>query len=182
MARGWAIKGKLTGVAQAVQSLEKYKQGIRSRVLRKAITKAAQPLTKDAKRRVGLRTKQLKKSIGYRVKVYRTTGNVFAAIGPRQGFRSTYLGKPVDPIKYAHIHERGRRAVRVKKARVLAEGTKAQPGRFFGQSVGPAAGRWFLTRAWNAGKRDAERTIVREIAAGHQWAAAQARAGKKVTP
>lgn len=157
----WGFQAELHGVSQAVQSLDSFKQGVRSRILRRAITRAVQPLAKDVKRRAPVRTRRLRQSIGYKVRVYRRTGTVFAAIGPRSGFKAVVDGKTVNPTKYAHLVEGGRKAVTAKQARFLSDGKQV-----FGRTARAAAPRRFISLAWKAGKGHAAATVRDEIARG----------------
>lgn len=154
MAGGFRFRAKVVGVEAAVRSLDEVKRGVRTRVLRKATTKAAQPVAKEARRNAPVRSRQLRRSIGYRVRTY-PSGVVLAAIGPRAGFRTTYAGRVINPTKYAHLVELGTR-----------------------RGVAP---RLFLRRAWESHKAGAAETMRREIAEGVAREAAKAAArGKSI--
>lgn len=134
----FAIKGELQGLQSVLAALDKLKQGARNRILRKALTTAAKPMTKTAKELAPRETGLLRKSIG---SVTRTnkSGFVMVIIGPRVGFRkevklkknrifrqagtrTVFVPKPTDeqltmvrnPIKYAHLVELGTRYRRAK--------------------------------------------------------------------
>lgn len=137
-------------ISRPLRQMSVLKVAVRNKVLRKAITKASQAMTKLAKRLVPVRKRSdrglvddyrgglLKKSIGYKVKIYRTTGNAVAIVGPRSGFRKAIgitkrSGRPgklnldspkrrkrrdprpvgttiyADPVNYAHLVEYGTR-------------------------------------------------------------------------
>lgn len=49
----------------------------------------------------------LRKSIGIKVRTYRKTASSIGVVGPRHGYRTTYKGRPVNPVKYSHIVEGG---------------------------------------------------------------------------
>src|SRR5262245_9956684 len=135
---GFAIKGELQGLSGVLQALERLKQGARNRILRKALTQAARPMTKDARARAPRESGLLKKSIG---SVTRTDkkGFVLVVIGPRTGFkrevkikktrvfrqrgsRTVFVAKPTpdqlvmlrNPVKYAHLVELGTRFRRAR--------------------------------------------------------------------
>jgi len=71
----------------------------------KAANKAMRITVKAARRNVPVETGQLKKSIGIRIKKYRQSGIVFAAVGPRKGYKDATTGR--NPANYAHLVEYG---------------------------------------------------------------------------
>lgn len=161
--KGWRFQGKLTGVAATVQKLRQFPAKIQTKVIKKATTKGAQITTKEVKQRVPTQSKLLKKSIGYKVRVYRQSGVVVAFIGARLGFKGTFNGKPRDPRYYIHLVEKGRKAIKVKKKKVLSDGTK-----FYGRSVAAATPKRPLARAFAATKQTVETTMIAIMDAGMQ--------------
>lgn len=168
--KGWQFKGTLLGVAAAVQALRAFPAAVQKRWIKKATTKGGQIVTKAAKALAPTQSKQYKKSLGYKVFVGRRTGKVIAFIGPRLGFRTTYKGRPRDPRYYAHILERGRKAIAIKNKRVLAGTPAGRKGKgnvqFFGKAVAAAAGRYPLRRAWRQTRASVETTMIGVIAGG----------------
>jgi hypothetical protein len=101
----------------AVQSaLAGVKKGVANRVLRSAIAKMARIGAKAAKSNIRReRTGSLRKSIGIRSRTYRGGESQIAVIGARRSFRTVGDdGKTVNPAKYSHLLERGRKAVVAK--------------------------------------------------------------------
>lgn len=165
MIRG--TKGKLDGMADVLARLKNLKESARNRVLRPAVAKATRLLAKRAKQTAPIGpTRLLRKSIGAKVKVYRLA--VVGVIGARTGFRTVINGRPVDPTKYLHLAELGRKAISVIRKKALARG-----GEFFGRKVAAARGSRFLERAWAAGKAEAAAVITAEVAAGLEKLAAK---------
>lgn len=84
------------------------------RVIEHATSMAVKPIVSAAKRnaRRFRRTGLLAKSIGHKTTVYRD-GNIYAAIGARNGFAQTISPGPglkpikVNPAKYSHLVEQG---------------------------------------------------------------------------
>ncbi len=88
------------------------KRATRNRIARKAVTKAAQEVTKASKREMVHedRTKALRKSQGYRVKTYQDTA--VAIVGARGNYQTTWTSGsgrvyPVNPVYYDHLVEQG---------------------------------------------------------------------------
>ena len=139
MSNPWKISAKLDGVDQVVLKLQSVDKNVRKKLMRKAITKATQPVAKAAKRgarsvvnqvaandELGQAMKSsglLAKSIGSKVKTY-PSGVVVGLVGPRGGFnrqigvrkRGKNAGQAInaDPIYYAHLVEYGTRRSRAK--------------------------------------------------------------------
>ena len=143
MARAGTIKVQLQGLQQLINHLNTLKRALRSKILRKAVGKAVQPIMKDAKARVPVRHGLLKKAMGFRVRTLRKNGVVVGIVGPRTGFRTQVgvdrNGKPIygNPTRYAHLVEYG--TVR-------------------------AAAKPFLRPAWSAGRNQAAVTLARVAA------------------
>lgn len=128
--------------------------------VRKGVDKATQMVSADAKTRVPKRTRQLRKAIGRRVRKYRAGAVVVGLVGPRRGFRIVLPnGKTVDPVKYAHLVEFGRRAVTAKK-KLLAD---KLGGVVFGKSVRAAAPKPFLRPAYDANRAKIPAELARQL-------------------
>lgn len=166
----FGVKVELKGLQQAINSLQGLSRTVRNKILRKAITKAVQPITKDAKARAPRRTGALRKSIGYKVVTYKRNGTVTGVIGPRKGFARMLNGSRIDPVYYAHLVELGRKSVSVKKVKVMSDGT-----RFYGRSVAAVSPRRFLQQAWIAGSARAAATVATLVAQGIAAEAQKAR-------
>lgn len=129
-------------------------------------------ILKEAKDRVPKRTGQLKKSLGRKVRTKKDGSVVYAVIKPRAGLwvksREGVIGRAgrgkrkgqtftkafrieragpamgaIDPVRYAHLVEYGRREVVTVKKKVLAGG-----GIIYGKRVKSVAPRPFLRPAW----------------------------------
>ena len=107
------IRGELTGLRDALNSLKAVKRSAGSRILRKGLAAASKPMLDTARRLVPRRTGLLRKSLGRKIKTYRSTGTVVVMIGPRTGFKRVVRVKGRrtfqrnDPTHYAHLVERG---------------------------------------------------------------------------
>lgn len=133
MANTTWVRGKLEGVGPAIQSLKGLQRGVRRKILLRAVNKALDPLLKSAKSATPVgETGLAKKSLGKKVKVYAAKGVVVGVMGPRRGLRKTRSGQKirtalgkryaqagVDPVKYFHFLETGR-----KESRIPDEGLK----------------------------------------------------------
>ncbi len=180
--KGWHFKGRLDGVEATVAALRKYPPAVQNRVLKKALTKGAQITTKAAKTLVPTQSKQLKKSLGYKVWVGKTKGKVIAFIGPRLGFRATYKGRPRDPRYYAHLVERGRKALKPSKKTILvglpAAGKSKAAVQWYGRHVAAAPPKRPLARAFKQTKGQVESTMVGVMREGMEKEAAKIAAKK----
>lgn len=68
--------------------------------------------------------------------------------------------KIVDPVKYAHIVEYGRRAVQVKKAKVLSG-----DGTIYGRKARAVPGKPFLRQAWAKNRSASQETLAKWLRA-----------------
>lgn len=135
----------------AIQALARKLAEVDRKAARKAIRFGVNEATKfvaaDAKANVPKGTGLLKKSIGRRVRSYRGGTVISGIVGPRSGFAITLPnGKKVNPAKYAHLVEFGRKAVKAKKALLLAD---KFANVVFGKEVKAVAPRPFLRPAWD---------------------------------
>lgn len=138
------MKAHVTGMESVNRRLAALENKAAKRALRKGVTAGTKLLAKGAKKRVrrgkGKLAGLLRKSIGSKVKTFRGSGATVGIIGPRKGFLHIMAdGRRVDPIKYAHIEERGRQKVTIRKKKVLSDGTEV-----YGVSVAKYAGHPFM--------------------------------------
>jgi HK97 gp10 family phage protein len=84
---GFNIKETVTGLQGVLKNLAGLKNAAQRRVLRKAMDKASQPMTKTAKALAPVESRLYKKSIGRKVKTY-PSGVVVVLIGARTGFKT----------------------------------------------------------------------------------------------
>lgn len=168
-------------VARLAEKLAALDKKAVRRALKAGINEITKVVAKDAKSRVPKRTGQLKKSIGRKVTVKKDGSKVIGFVGPRSGFRVVINGVPVNPIKYAHLVEFGRREVVAGKAKGKATGKKVlsgdgrpltgkaakQAGPFrrviFGKRVRSVPPRPFLRPAWDAISGSASGILVRHL-------------------
>lgn len=125
------ISAKLDGMGAVMRRLAAIKQGARNRILRKALNAAARPMQQTAKELAPKESGLLRRSIT--VKVQTTgKGEVVALIGPKRGLKKSvkvkkdrvyrqrgrltlrirnplaqYLVMVRDPVRYAHLVEKG---------------------------------------------------------------------------
>jgi hypothetical protein len=162
----WTFKGRLVGVEAAAKDLRRFTVAVQKKVLKKAITRGSQIVYKAARRVVPVDSKLLRKSLFYRVRVYRNSGVVMSFIGPRYGFSKDVLGRPRNPVRYAHIIHNGRKMVVPKKA----GGWLKWPvvgGKFVHAKKSKAvAANPFLRRTFSGTKRQVEFAMIREIHLG----------------
>lgn len=173
---------KIEGLQPLLDKLDALgsKQAKKTAVLRKATAKGAKIVLDAAKanlRAMGFKRKDslLLQSLGSKVVVGKS--GVYAVVGPRTGFKRTRQGKVVtklgakfesvgvNPVRYAHLVEKGRRGiVPVGKRRLrflLPDGTIA-----WGMSARPVQARPFLTPALERNREKVAAVMGAEIAAG----------------
>jgi HK97 gp10 family phage protein len=155
-------------VAELLARLAGLDRKVARKALRKGLTEATRVVMWDARALVPKRTGTLRKSIGRKVWTKRGGAVIAGIIGPRKGFRVLVRGRPVNPVRYAHLVEFGRRAVVAKKkatgaAGVLSEG---KGGEVFGPRVASAAPRPFMRPAWERNKDRIVAVLVRELENG----------------
>ena len=136
----------VSGIADIAAAFKGVKEGVKNRVVKTAMRGLASRANKRAKAGVAKGpTGQLKRSIGIKYRSYRSKGIWVFLIGPRRGYRTIGKdGRPVNPIHYAHLVERGRAAIRPIKKTVLAN---RAAGVVFGRRVAPVAARPFMSPA-----------------------------------
>lgn len=126
---------KIDGLDGLLKRLDALKRSKRTAVLRKATAAGAKIVLAAAKSNLkgfGFKRKDslLLQSLGSKVVVTKT-GGVYAVVGPRTGTKTTRAGRVVtklgakfasvgvNPVRYAHLVEHGRKAVVPLKAKVL---------------------------------------------------------------
>lgn len=143
---GFQIRGTLTGLEAVTKAMMKLRGPVRRKVMRAGMRKLTSLMNKTAKGLAPVRTGQLKRSLGVKVKIY-PSGIVFGAVEPRGGFKTMVDGKPVNPVKYAHLAERG------TKARALKSG----------KSVGAAPAQPFMQPAFDRNQNRAPELFGAEL-------------------
>ncbi len=105
------IQGRIDGLQGLLGKLAEAGKNVQKKGCRKAVGAAGKIILWDARARVRRVSGLLAKSLGRKVKVYRGSGIAVAIVGPRKGFRQevTRDGEQVisDPVRYAHLVERG---------------------------------------------------------------------------
>ncbi len=158
-------------ISRLARRLADLDQKVATKAIKTGVNEITKDVLWDARALVPVRSKQLRKSLGRLVRVYRNSKVVVGIIGPRRGFKVQYRGKWVNPVNYAHLVEYGRREVRVKKKKVLSEGS-AGPGELpgigtvFGKRVRAVPPRPFLRPAWERNRLKATRTLLAHLRAG----------------
>ncbi len=155
------------------------------KALRAGISAATKVVMWDAKALVPVRSGQLRKSIGRKIWTKKGGAVIAGIVGPRRGFRVVYLGKYIDPVKYAHLVEFGRREVVAGKAKGKATGKKVlSSGRppmlgaqVYGVRVKSVPPHPFMRPAWERNKTRVVWLIIRELVKGVK--VYYARAGSK---
>lgn len=121
------VQGRLEGVGPAIQSLKNLDRRTRRNILQRAVNRALNPLLKIAKAATPVgETGLARKSLGNKSKVYAAKGVVVGVMGPRRGYKKTrdgsrvltalgrrYMAAGVDPVKYFHFLETGRKESRI---------------------------------------------------------------------
>lgn len=159
---------KLNALVKKIADVEKKaaRKGVRQ-----GVNQVSKLVLTEAKKLVPRRTGQLRKSLGRKIKSMKGGAVVYAVVKPRSGvwvksapgvvgragkgkragktfvnkWRVEIGGKMVNPIKYAHLVEFGRREVVPKKKKVLAD----KVGKvIYGRRVRSVAPQPFLRPAW----------------------------------
>jgi HK97 gp10 family phage protein len=177
-------------IAALAGRLAEIDRKIARKALKAGINEVSKAVLWDAKSLVPKRTGLLRKSLGRKIKSYRNGAVIVGIIGPRKGFRLVINGVPVNPVKYAHLVEFGRREVRPKKKKVLAGSGIPVAGKaskqmgpyrqvIFGKRVRSVAPRPFLRPAWEHNKARAVGVIIQALHAALRgiYRRAKSRAG-----
>lgn len=151
-----------------VARLAQLDRKVGKKALRAGINEATKVVTKDVKSLVPKRTGQLRKSIGRRVWTKRGGGIIYGIVGPRAGYRILYQGKYINPTKYAHLVEFGRREVVAGIAKGKATGKKVlssgkDGGQIFGKRVRSVAPRPFMRPGWERNQRRVVGIIIQKL-------------------
>jgi HK97 gp10 family phage protein len=172
------IRGRLAGAADLKAVLDVVGPKVLRQGARRGVTVAAQEVSKAAKARVPTRTKSLKKAIGHKVKANRQKTGYIAVIGPRKDAKGTTVGGVgkkkakfrrkvrikgseiiINPVKYAHLVEGGRKAVKVTRRKVLSDGRAV-----YGTKVRAVPPRPFMRPAWEENQARCAAIIRQKIA------------------
>lgn len=158
----------VVGIEETLKNLDNVRDGIRNRILRQSLRKRGSVMSKRAKSLVTRRSGLTAKSIGV---VTRTKKNgPIVVVGPRKHFVSIVDGRRHAPHKIAHLIEGGRREVKVKSGRIMAN-DQASPKQVFGTKAKAVTARPFMAPVMaheqsvgvNLLARDIERGIRNEI-------------------
>ena len=147
---------EMEGIKPLLARLESLRKNAGKKHLRRAVAKANSIVNKGLKARVPRGTGLLKKAVGQRVVVYRGSGVVVGIVGARVEFRQTRDGRVINPVKYAHIADRGRRAVTPRRKKVMSAG----PGKVIGTKAKAYRGRNFMKRTADEEREAIRRAIV----------------------
>lgn len=150
----------IIGDKAVIRNLHSLAERTQRKILKKVVRRVQKPMIAEARRRVRRRSGQLAKSLGTVIRTYKQT-NVIAVAGPRGGFRTTWNGRPIDPVFYAHLVEGGHRIARGGKlASKKGRRTKGKQG----EHTGDVPAYPFLGPAFEANKDTAKTAAIREIA------------------
>lgn len=143
-------KMELRGDKELRKLFEELPKRVLRKGLRQAISAAASPIVKDAKRNARRVSGLLKKAINKKIKTFKN-GNVIAIIGASRSVAGSYLGRKRVPAHYIHLVEKGTRPHALGKGSQLARVGK-RASREVGQHVGRkhpgAKAHPFLEPAW----------------------------------
>lgn len=122
-----------TAEQQLLRNIRELPDVLLDKVVKAAASTSMTPVLKAARARCPERHGTLKRALGKRRKVYKRSGVVFVAVGPRRGFKDTTTG--ADPVNYAHLVEGGTAQHEVSSASgklaigpVVISGTVDHPG------------------------------------------------------
>lgn len=156
----FTVTAKLDGLDAVLRRLASLKQGVRNRILRKALTAAARPMQQTAKELAPKESGLLRRSIT--VKVQTTgKGEVVAKIGPKRG-----LKKSVKIRKDRVFRQRGRRTVKVARPTGEQLSMLRDPVRYahlVEKGTVMRQAKPFLQPAFDQNKAQAESTIARIV-------------------
>ena len=156
-----------SAINELVAKLASIDRKIGRKALKDGINEGTKVVTADAKAGVPRRTGQLRKSIGRKVWVKKGGAVIYGLVGPRKGFRTLYQGKYIDPVKYAHLVEFGRREVVAGVAKGKPTGKKVlssgKGGQIFGKKVRSVAPRPFMRNAWESNEHRVTQIVVEKL-------------------
>lgn len=151
---------RVKGDEALIKSLNEFGDKLARKVLRKAGSKAATPVAKAARKLVKPVSPTIAKSIGTKVKIYKKSGNLFVAVGPKRDTPKSPSGH--NPSKTAHLVDRGTQPHMIRlfgRVKFRHPGAKATP---------------FLEPAKAETERETQRIFTRELASGIEKLAAEA--------
>lgn len=156
------LSTRVVGLEEAKKQLRDLPKAVRNRAMRAGFRRIGQTTAKALKSIVPGRGKtgrfarsgQLKKSIGFRIKLYRTSGRIVVAIGPRSGFSTevqrTPGAKPKthNPTRIFHFMDRGKKNISPRwYLQRAASMVKAQYRGIMQQEVNKAVAAWQLKQS-----------------------------------
>lgn len=191
-----SVSVAVKGDPEVAAALDGVKVGVQNRVLKPALRKAARlgqakakAFLKPKRRPAGRKRKgqrfspdrsgTLKRAIGVVYRGYRK-GQTFAfVIGPRKGMgRVAKDGRYLDPAKYAHLKEGGRKKVKARRGKILAS---RATGKVFGKKVAAVLPAPFMKPAADYIAIVAPAILHRDVPAGiAREAAKYAAKGKSI--
>lgn len=180
MARKGAIGARVEGTSATVAALKGIKAGVANRVLRESLRALATITNKRAKNALRVRRSGLTgKSIG--IVMRKGKAGPVAVVGPRKGFaRPGPDGRPHDPVKTAHLVEGGRKEVRPKTKKVMAN--KAVPEAIYGKQADAVAAKPFMKPAADYTRTVGPKRMAKLVKDGIAREAAKYKAkGKSIT-
>jgi HK97 gp10 family phage protein len=116
-----AIEVHIAGLEDQLRKVDLLKKGLRTRLLRRSLGRAAKPILERARELVPEETGLTRRALGVKVKAY-PSGVIAAIIGPRTGYRQLVywspsehkyvlqgsgVGRERDPATIAHLAEFG---------------------------------------------------------------------------
>lgn len=177
---GLTIRAKIDGLQDLIRQLNEYKQSVRTKIMRPALKKVGKVILDSAKANLkahGFKRSDslLLQSLGTKIGVSRR-GNIYVVVGPRTGFKRTKAGKvqtalgkkfaaaKANPVRYAHLVERGRKALVPKKAKAML--VQTADGAFFARKVKAVPARPFLRPALDKNKDRITAILAEELTKG----------------
>lgn len=149
------ITAKVVGLGNAKRQLRSLPKAIRNRAMRRGFSRIGGLLAKDVKSQVpgkggkdSRRTGATKRSIGFRIKLYRTSGSIMLAVGPRSGFAVIRFGSA--SVRLKSDLETASKQIRIGLTGARgAGGHLHRPGQVFHFTDTP---RGYLINAFNRNK------------------------------
>lgn len=188
MATPRGVDIRVDGAERLLNNINSIKGSKMRSIARTAITKACRPIVRAAKRNAPRDSGLLRRSIIQVVRTYQDT--VFGVVGPAAGVKETVprtmwavegdgprfsarTGRPLAsrlirkvrmvmaiPALYAHLVEKGTRPHAIGQRSALRQGRQG------GATHPGTKGTFFMKRAWESTRAEAQAIINREVAAG----------------
>lgn len=177
------LRAKLMGANELKVMFDTYGKQVLRPGAKAGVTESVKAVTTQAKQLVPRRTGSLRRSIGWKVVAKREGFGYLGVVGPRRDKRHSKSVTPeqgekpkrkkmtfrrkvrfrglvmiVNPAKYAHLVEYGRRAVKVKKKKVMADGKT-----IYGKEVRAVPPHPFMRPAWEELKDHCEWLIKTKL-------------------